>query len=274
MRKILLLLMLFASTTLTNCSAKDKNGDKTTTTNPFNQNKKDNSVKFININYLNKVEGLNVSVAFVPKFSHVSGKVSGVAIMEFSNEDSSFILINNHYAISNKLIEYTSGEYGIINFFTQKDITLEYNHPKIANNFRLENIKVPFLFYDINFDGNKELMIPEYATGQRSVNEYKVYLLENGKLGEELKEKPYDELDGFSTINRINNEIEIYYSGGWCAGLYYSYKLHNNGKLKIYKIVEEQRAEPESDSDTFNCYKLIYKVNRGEKKLIETIKVE
>ena len=269
--------MLFALTMLTNCSAKNKTEKETeknvkTEQKEILTNKNENDkVKFINIEYSNKIEGLNVSVAFRPIILKGGDMVSGTAIIEFNNGKSSYTLTNKHFAISSKLIEYTSKDDWHIDDFTPKDLVLDYKNPKIKNS--LEGIKVPFFFYDINFDGNKELIISEYANGQRDVNNYNVYLFEKGKLvddlSESIQEAPYSELDGFSKVNRINNEITIYYSSGWCSGSFYTYKLQKNGKLELSKMIKNERND-----DTGKCFELTYEVNNGEKKLISKKEIQ
>jgi len=131
MKKTILLPMLFALTMLTNCSAKNKTEKETeknvkTEQKEILTNKNENDkVKFINIEYSNKIEGLNVSVAFRPIILKGGDMVSGTAIIEFNNGKSSYTLTNKHFAISSKLIEYTSKDDWHIDDFTPKDLVLD-----------------------------------------------------------------------------------------------------------------------------------------------------
>jgi len=97
----------------------------------------------------------------------------------------------------------------------------------------------PFFFEDIDFDGKDELIVVDFGTGQRRVDEYTVYK-SNDKHKREATyrptyqddivynlatAKPFDMLDQKTTFNKENKTIDVFLSGGACTNSNEKFKL-------------------------------------------------
>jgi hypothetical protein len=98
---------------------------------------------------------------------------------------------------------------------------------------------VPFFFEDIDFDGKDELIIVDFGTGQRWVDDYKVYkpTYKNGNMYNLATEKPFDMLDQKTTFNKENRTIDVFLSGGACGSTNEKFKLVS-GKYKPIEFTD------------------------------------
>ena len=137
----------------------------------------------------------------------------------------------------------------------------------------MDNPTPPFLFVDLDFDDKKELLITKAGQGQRDIDAFDVYALDDYMGDLELnymqitKEEPYNEMDAWVTINRKNKELIFYGSGGVCNNSWHTYSWtyddYEGYKLALTKIIQEER-----DDDAGKCYELTYSVRNGVKRLI------
>ena len=93
------------------------------------------------------------------------------------------------------------------------------------------NFEAPVSFFDIDFDGQNEILILVKHEGQRWSTQILVFEL-NGKKHSFI----YDKLDSFGTsINITKKIISVYASGGYCLDHYDILKIVNNiNELKSY----------------------------------------
>ena len=222
------------------------------------------------IEYLNEINGYKINVYWKPEEINYN-YVVGPAIFElYKTNDYSipFILRNNYFALNKSRLPFTyNNDSTEIISTNEKIIQLNYHFPQ---NLFLngEESDEPFLFEDINFDNNKELIISEYGNGQRYVSTYKVYGFEDGILNNEPYQfEPFKSLDGMSSINYANKSITIHSSGGWCCGTDEIYTLQLNeyviNTFVLQNIIEEHPSE-----DSNKCFELRYDVINGIKQLI------
>ena len=143
---------------------------------------------------------------------------------------------------------------------------MTYYVPEFAENF--EVIDVPFFFYDVNFDGKKELMLTEFGNGQRFVSSFKVFLLDNGELIDDYFQitniEPFRSFDAFTKINNHTKEFILYLSSGARSSGFHTYELDDKGILKLVKIVQDELDENNRDKYFTNTYKVV----NGEKVLV------
>jgi len=142
----------------------------------------------------------------------------------------------------------------------------------IKMNFR--NIaNPPFSFGDMNFDGIKELVIANRRQGQRHLDAYEVYLIQEIEgssyfnILDLTDELPYSNIDATTEFDWENKTIELYYSGGACGSSYETYKrVISDYPLRDYKFEIIKRIELTSWDDDGNdipCSEYIYDIVNG-----------
>ena len=182
----------------------------------------------IHIKYKQPVNGFMVSVTWYTLNSIYCSDYYGFATIKFMDENHNTFYVSNEafhieefYNIMNEF--YSSSIYlpdkSTITNIKTKVFLLDYAtnpHPQDSLDYQ-----APFFFSDVDFDGRQELVVTLYQTGQRFVNEYKVYKFgyHYGYIGE-VKEKPYTLFDDFTSFDYENKKVSIYHS----AGVMYSYE--------------------------------------------------
>jgi len=142
----------------------------------------------------------------------------------------------------------------------------------IKMNFR--NIaNPPFSFGDMNFDGIKELVIANRRQGQRHLDAYEVFLIQEIEgssyfnILDLTDELPYSNIDATTEFDWENKTIELYYSGGACGSSYETYKrVISDYPLRDYKFEIIKRIELTSWDDDGNdipCSEYIYDIVNG-----------
>ena len=99
---------------------------------------------------------------------------------------------------------------------------------------------LPFQFYDVDFDGEKELLINNYERGQQG-NGYDVFEITDAGL-KEKSYPPFNFVDNMMKFD-VQNKIITYYSHD---GSYYSCSLHYQ---KINSILKQELSIPDNLDD-------------------------
>ena len=221
----------------------------------------------VRVNYSEKINGYEVSVIWKPNELR-AGHAIGPAILEFKSDKSNFTITNNFFALTTEQFKFVEKD-NVITAIKSNEITLKYQEPSLQNG-TFENVDFPFVFVDLNFDENKELLITKWGQGQRWVNSYSAYSFKDGELESDrhqiTSKEPYNQIDFKTTFNKNNKELILFLSGGVCASEYKTYGL-NNGKYYLVKIVR-------MDYEDGRCYKSTYSVENGVEKLISKKEVE
>lgn len=223
----------------------------------------------VNIEFSNIISGFKVKAIWIPR-KVIYDHVVGPAIITFQNvKDSAvFDITTDHFSISKSRLPFIFTEDGYeIAMVNRNSISMLYETGNLTSNESFGTTKEPFFFEDVNFDGNKELLIVEVGNGQRDVASFKAYNfdfgeVQLGRFGITFTE-PFRSLDEMSVIDHIKKSLTIYNSSGYCSSNYDIYKLRG-GQLLLDTIIQE-----ESDESSGKCYELIYKVSsQGQKQLI------
>lgn len=188
----------------------------------------------------------------------------GKATIKFSKGSNSFIEENEMFSL-----EFEKGGI-IVDEFKQtlKDIDVK--------KIKLDSLVKNFLIRDVNFDGNKDILFVLNKIGQRGCSGYAVYLNRIDKFNnnQELftitNEAPFKDLDEFSIIDSLRQEIIIYSSGGACASSYDYYRLYSTENTNTEYLLKYKSVEYESNHYTNECYENTFEfdVNKNNKKLI------
>lgn len=192
------------------------------------------------LKYNNTVNDLRVEVIWKPEILQ-NNYIIGSAIIKLTNVKyggNSTLVSNNFGVLENRLskfIQWQRKDGGKkIAKILNKTIYLDYKNPKIEEKqYKFGTTEEPFFFYDIDFDGKKELIVSEMFAGQRHRSIFRVYKLEEDSETSVLEydysqityKEPYLFLDEASTVDRANKTIKINLSSGAALSETKSYKL-------------------------------------------------
>jgi len=189
------------------------------------------------IKYKQPINGYTVKVLWMP-YTDENGYTSetGNAILYFENEDNHFYIQTKCYR-DTTVYSHTHLEDGDVLFwnYTPKkkgEILSQYS---------------PFFFSDVNFDGEKELLINDYNGGSRGSNSYEVYKI-HSYYADIIKEAPFANLEnGQTEFDPKEETIKLHLN--FSA---FEYAIHTYKKIKQDKI---EWTEPE-DSYKFELVRV------------------
>lgn len=99
---------------------------------------------------------------------------------------------------------------------------LYWNYVQKDSNEVLPNYS-PFSFYDVDFDGEEELLITDYQSDSYSNNTYKVYKIHE-YYAELMPDEPFDYLETSTKFDSINKSIITTSIGGQGSIYTYTYQ--------------------------------------------------
>lgn len=124
--------------------------------------------------------------------------------------------------------------------------------------------RVPFTFFDVNFDGKKEFLVKHYGH-----YDLQYYVYERNKKGIYVlrQDEPYDKLfSGYNTnidFNAEKKEITINY-GDASTAYSHTYTMLNNGTRRFVYTALDTLVHP--DEDTYDTYH--YKIKGNKRELV------
>ena len=143
-----------------------------------------------------------------------------------------------------------------------------------------ELTSVPFNFRDVNFDGINELVITNREGGQRFVNSYTIYLIQEIEEDNyfnvlDLSDTmPYSKFDAITKFNSEDKTVWMSYSGGACSSSYELYQRVfsdyplGNYQFKLIKKVDYDYQD--KNGNNIGCHIYTYDVVNGREVLIES----
>jgi hypothetical protein len=219
------------------------------------------SSEIVKIEYSEPVEGFKVKIIWVPS-EIINGFAKGPAILELFNiKDSIFSkLTSNSLAIKIDRLpfEYNSDSTEIKS--VKPNVKITYAKDLNLSNEWFGTSEEPFFFQDVNFDNNKDLILVEFGTGQRGVNNYRV----DGMSNSDLLKEPFLSLDDYSKIDYKNRTITLVGSNGACdrtTEIYKQkkYEVNEYGiKFSYYEIEQDTLIELK------DCKTYTYKVSKNK----------
>ena len=134
------------------------------------------------------------------------------------------------------------------------------------------SLVTPFFFEDVNFDGTKELIIAEKRGGQRGVDAYKAYSIDEfGAVNSPYditNSLPYVKFDAFTKFNPEDKTITLYSSGGACGSLYETYQaVDGYGAVKFRLIKGWETYYWDDDGNNIGCHIKTYDIVNGREVL-------
>lgn len=170
------------------------------------------------IKYTPDVQGYEVYGRFLP-FGNDSE--TGYAIFVFKKDESSFIYTCDKWCDENtmKILQWENNK------------VYEFNYTSPENKYGIyENSPfgsyMPFQFYDIDFDGEKEFIVNNFRLGQGG-NDYTPYKMDLGGIVE-MNYAPFNSICSLTEFDVDNKQIVNYFWDGayFSATIYYT-KVNN-----------------------------------------------
>lgn len=178
---------------------------------------KGHSVK-VKLNYAEPIEGFSVNVTCMVDTTHnydspnTQGNrnaIVGRAYIHFKNDTAQFTIENPLFSDSTLM----ANSIPLRNDMKIEAIYTPYSAPDNGRTDILNYHSSPFFFYDIDFDGDKELIITLWEGMEyHAHNAYEVYKIRNIKAGEilqPLKTPPFDRIDDYTLIDSVAKTISI-----------------------------------------------------------------
>lgn len=168
------------------------------------------------IKYVSKVDGYTVTCRFMP---YGSGVETGYALVRFCRGDSEFVYVDEHWTDAPHMDELLFSE---PKWSWSDNDVYEFNYipPTFPDGWKKQNNNsplgyyTPFQFLDLDFDGEKELLINDFMRGKDSGNNYKVYKISHNTLMSLCDKIPFSEIDNRTEIDTINKRLIIKWNAG------------------------------------------------------------
>ena len=180
--------------------------------------------------YNQPISGYKLKITYDRNFECLSSDPTPV-MMEFQNErnGTKFYIYNPHFYVPDLNHDET--------IFMDYDYAEEHKYlPLMGRDFNTSN--APFIFFDIDFDGEEELLITCPNAGQRGCTVYQVYKIRGGTV-KQLTTPPFDDrIDDLCKIVPEDKTIIVHGSDGIDDWTNEYYRRLPNGKFEFYKIEE------------------------------------
>lgn len=176
---------------------------------------------FQSVVYLHKVQTTDKRIysksnvaAYVVK-DGTTGETGIATLLHFKSADNEFsINLEAKHIIDTLCYHYPHLKDGDV---------LYWNYVQKDSNEVLPNYS-SFSFYDVDFDGEEELLITNYQSGSYSNNTYKVYKIHE-YYAELMTDEPFDYLETSAKFDSINKSIITTSIGGQDSIYTYTYQL-------------------------------------------------
>ena len=180
----------------------------------WEQFKKENEIT-VRIEYDNQISGYDVSaICFVdtlnntdsPQTQNNRNAIVGRAIIHFKNDSTEFIMENPSFTDSILLANTTP-------LFDGLTKTVQYAPfvPNKEDNMILQGNNTPFFFYDIDMDGEEELIVTVWeGMCYHGHNSYEIYKLNqdtNHLILAPLQQPPFNQINDYTEFDFMNRAI-------------------------------------------------------------------
>ena len=184
----------------------------------------------LNIIYNQSVEGYSVKVTLSPR-TLFGGADPAPVMMEFHNEHTKakFYVFNPSFTIHSSNSSFWT-RYKNNNFKYDETVYLDFEVEDYGLPYH-----APFGFLDIDFDGEKELLINNWGAGQRGCSIYDIYKI-RGNTVQQLTNPPFDRIDDLCKLNHEDKVIIVHSSGGAQIWINEYYRCLPNGQFELYRV--------------------------------------
>lgn len=192
---------------------------------------KANKPDSVQIHYTNTINNYKVSVAWYPEGTTCGSSVRGKGILLFTHTTGAqFEVTHNNFYLKDVLpLNEKTGE---LLLSSQKDFTIDYT--PYTDTTQFINSDLPFLFYDTNFDGKKELVLIHPCLAQRFRDYLAVYAINDqytlvDSAHQITGQRPYRSFDSYSKFNKQDKTVTLHLSGGAST---YEERIYKRNKIK------------------------------------------
>lgn len=181
--------------------------------------------------YDTAVEGYTVCGRFIPQVDYPD---LGQMTMRFDNGANVFYYqstMDNEFA-STVWMQRMNLDGKLIGWENKVLYTFHYDSPEedsLVDGLHPLSYSSPFQFFDINFDGKKELLISDSGMCQKG-DKYYTYQIDGNNLIK-IETIPIREISTFSIIDSDKKTITINYDDGAANGSVFVFKKGNNEKM-------------------------------------------
>lgn len=183
-----------------------------------------------------KVEGYGVTVRILPENRLIGNTCQAIVDLEYDGMHR--LILHNGY----------SDPYGADTLSAGTVLKREYRLPEGAGAGHLAMdifSDMPFFFLDVDFDGNKELVLTLTRQGQRWSNAYQPIRIDYDYLYDNLKEIPFTKLDDHSEIDYDRCTIKLYAfsgAGSWNEEVF-TYQRPDGNSYSSPKVISHVESE-------------------------------
>lgn len=181
------------------------------------------------VNYNNRINDYKITVDWYPHTGASKNSVLGKGEIHFSHSSGAQFKIThkNFYLID--IIPF-NWETGKLCLPSEKEITLDYI--QYADTSEFIQTDLPFLFYDINFDGKDELVLIHPGAAQRNRDYLAVYFINDKHIVENLPNSDTNHgsdyaFDSYTKFNKMKKTVTMFDSGG---ATIYEERIYKNNK--------------------------------------------
>ena len=185
------------------------------------------------IKYRQKVNGYDVSVKFLKDFeAEESNIITKEAVLSFKKDNEELTIVNPCYSDKNY----------IANGDSVKDALIDYISFKLAENNTFSGNESPFFFFDIDFDGERELIVClRDGMAYHGHHAYKAYKtkVKNGSYPlSPMQVEPFNALDNYTVFDTINKTISIPLGIGLKMGGWKVYGLTETHSFELKELIK------------------------------------
>ena len=202
---------------------------------------KDNQLRVF-VKYKQPVNGYTVSICWVDTLYEECDHV----VIRFQNNEHEFFVENPLYSDNNLFQEIQSLKNDTL---IETDYTPFEPTSNTSDNMLFNGSKSPFFFFDIDFDGEKELIVTLFeGMGHHGHNAYKVYKIpatKNHIVLSPMQGEPFNDLNDYTEIDTVRKLIITPYDIGIRFGGNKQYGLvtHTFFNEATYSLEEQQFME-------------------------------
>lgn len=223
-----------------------------------NQSKSDFNI--ITVDYANIVNGYKVKVAWLPNLKLVHEHpeyISGPAILEFSNINDSllFSVSTNNYAIKKDLFSVTYLNIDSLDLASLNTSQITIQNKELSQIHDSTPIKdSEFSFADLDFDGEKELIVRNYGVWSQGTSRYDIYHHSRSDDDSHINKitySPFNYIDDYTGFDYAAKTIQTTSIYGVCASHSTTYEF-KSGEIKPIIYSETDR---DCNSHTYKIVK-------------------
>lgn len=204
--------------------------------------KEKKELKMFSVKYNNIINDYKVTVDWYPHTAATKDSSLGKGEIHFTHSSGSeFKITHRNFYLVDIFFPFNE-KTGELYLPAAKEITQDYIQYVDTSEFIETDL--PFLFYDINFDGKDELILVHPNAAQRSRDYFAIYSINNDHIVENLPDESANLLsdytfDSYTKFNKKHKTVTVFDSGGAAI---YEERIYKNNKSNNRLELEEVKG--------------------------------